>query len=149
MVLEKRNKIKPSARIIKEKREEDNQDGRVVACTAHLPQQMSKIHLTCGRIHKETLLNAAKRSQDSDRAGKSSRNWVGQKKKKKKKKDEQRIVSGSAPLGENHERRKVPAPWEVSSLVQRSARTDREHQSLRGEHNCWFTVCKIETDLHR
>ena len=63
----------------------------VVECDVRLPYSTdsSKIHL-CGTICPENLLNANKRTQDSDREQQISQNWVGQKKEEEKKKKERK-----------------------------------------------------------
>lgn len=47
-----------------------------------------------------------------------------------------------APLGRNWERRKVPGHCYVSPPVGRSAKTEDELQSLRGEHSYLFVANK-------
>ena len=61
---------------------------------------------TCGTVSTEGLLNADKRPQDSDRARKTSQNWVGQKKedRKNKKGSETR----PAPLGGSWKEENLP-----------------------------------------
>ena len=73
----------------------------VVECDVRLPYSTdsSKIHL-CGTICPENLLNANKRTQDSDREQQISQNWVGQKKeeeKRKKKKERKGETKCSEP----------------------------------------------------
>ena len=56
---------------------------------------------------------------------------------------------GPVPQGGSCERGKVSAPWEVPSLVGRSAGTEGELQSHGGEHSNLFAEGKAERDLHR
>ena len=58
------------------------------------PHKYMKNTSTCGMIHTEQLQNAGRRPQTSERARKSSCNWVGQKKKEKKNKERERKESG-------------------------------------------------------
>ena len=74
-------------------------------------------------ILTEHLLNAGNGPQTSKRARKSPCNRVRQKKKR-----ERGIRTGTVALGGSFERGKV------SLLAGRSARTQRELRSLRGEH---------------
>ena len=62
----------------------DLQDGRGVRCEDHLPpHKYIKNTSACGTTPTEHLLNAGRRPQTSQKAGKFPHTWVGQKKKEK------------------------------------------------------------------
>ena len=56
---------------------------------------------------------------------------------------------GPVPHGGSCEEGNVPAPWEVSSLVGRSAWKEGELQSLRGGSSNQFVEGKTKSNLHR
>lgn len=55
----------------------------------------------------------------------------------------------AVPLGSSCKRGNVPTHWDVLSPSGRSARTDLELQSLRGEHSNCFAAARMKRDLHR
>ena len=55
----------------------------------------------------------------------------------------------AVPLGKSYKRGKVPTLWDVPSPARRSARTEWELQSLRGEHSNCFVAARMKRDLHR
>ena len=98
---------------------------------------------TSGMIHTEQLLSTDRRTQMSEKTRKHPRNWVGQKEKEK-----EGIRTGPAPQGGSCEGEKVPALWEVSSPVGRSAWMEGEFQSLIGQRSNRFVEGKTESNLH-
>ena len=56
---------------------------------------------------------------------------------------------GPAPLGGSCERGKISTHRKVPSQAGRSAGTEGELQSLRGEYSNQFVEGKVERDLHR